>query len=210
MEKAILKIGILISGRGSNLEAIITAVKNKQLKAKICLVVSNNPKAYGIRIAENNSIPTKIIEPSNFDSFENYEKAILNAFNQYQIDLLILAGYMKILGSTLLKAFPNKIMNIHPSLLPAFKGLHAQKQAIDFGVKYSGCTVHFVNESLDAGPIILQEMVPILPNDTEDTLSERILIKEHAIYAKAIQLYAENRLKIKKNKVLIEVAEKNS
>lgn len=203
MEKPLLKLGVLISGRGSNLKALIEAIKNKELNAKICIVISNNPKAYGLRIAETNSIPTKIIEPKQFNSLEEYEKIILNSLNQYQVDLLILAGYMKVLGPTLLKAFPNKIMNIHPSLLPSFRGLHAQKQAIDFGVRCSGCTVHFVNEELDGGPIILQEAVPVLPKDTDDSLSERILVKEHKLYAKAIQLYAEGRLKIKNNKVII-------
>lgn len=203
MEKSLLKLGVLISGRGSNLKALIEAIKNKELNAKICIVISNNPKAYGLRIAETNSIPTKIIEPKQFNSLEEYEKIILNSLNQYQIDLLILAGYMKVLGPTLLKTFPNKIMNIHPSLLPSFRGLHAQKQAIDFGVRWSGCTVHFVNEELDGGPIILQEAVPVLPKDTDDSLSERILVKEHEFYAKAIQLYAEGRLKIKNNKVII-------
>jgi len=203
LEKPLLKLGVLISGRGSNLKALIEAIKNKELNAKICIVISNNPKAYGLRIAETNSIPTKIIEPKQFNSLEEYEKIILNSLNQYQVDLLILAGYMKVLGPTLLKAFPNKIMNIHPSLLPSFRGLHAQKQAIDFGVRCSGCTVHFVNEELDGGPIILQEAVPVLPKDTDDSLSERILVKEHKLYAKAIQLYAEGRLKIKNNKVII-------
>ncbi len=203
MSKELLKLGVLISGRGSNLNAIIEAIKNNTLNAKICVVISNNSKAYGLRLAEKNQLPAKLVDPKSFTTYVEYEKAILNYLNQYQVDLVILAGYMKILGKTIISAFPNKIMNIHPALLPAFKGLHAQKQAVEAGVKWSGCTVHFVNEDLDAGPIILQEVVPVLPNDDEDSLSTRILEKEHRIYPQAIQLYAEDKIRIRNNRVLI-------
>lgn len=183
--------------------AIIKAVEEKKLDAEIKAVISNNPDAPGLAIAAQHGIPSFCVRPGMYSDNSSYENAILAILRESQVRLLVCAGYMKILGPTLLQAFPNAIVNIHPSLLPAFKGLNAQKKAIEYGVRFSGCTVHYVTGQLDGGPIILQEVVPVYQDDTEDTLSERILPKEHEIYPKALQLIAENRIRIEKNKVRI-------
>jgi len=194
-------LGILISGRGSNMLAITKSIRQKKLNAKISIVISNNTKAGGIELAQKMGLEVAVVNPKNYTSHEEYEKQIIKILKAKKVDLVILAGYMKLLKKPLLTAFAHKIMNIHPSLLPSFKGLHAQKQALDYGVKYSGCTVHFVDESLDGGPIILQKTVPVFPDDNEDSLSARILKEEHRLYSKAIQLFFENKLSIK-NKIV--------
>ncbi|MFC1617154.1 phosphoribosylglycinamide formyltransferase [Candidatus Margulisiibacteriota bacterium] len=180
-----LKIGILISGRGSNMQAILQAIKAGFLDAECTIVISNKADAKGLEVAKSFGSQTAV---------STDEKQILGILQGHKVDLIILAGYMRIVGKILLDAFPNKILNIHPSLLPSFKGLNAQRQALKAGVKISGCTVHYVNEKLDDGKIIFQEPVPVLDHDTEASLSKRILEKEHVIYPKAIQLYSEGKV----------------
>ncbi len=191
-----VKIAVLVSGRGSNLQAIMDSIEKGYIKnAAINLVISNKANAYALERARNHGINAVFLDPDEYGRDE-YDRAILNVLNQYDTDLLLLAGYFRILGSEIIKAYRNRIMNIHPSLLPAFKGLHAQKQAFEYGVKVAGCTVHFVDEGLDSGPIILQSCVPVLPGDTEETLTARILEQEHIIYPEAVRLFTEGKLKI--------------
>lgn len=182
-----LQIAILLSGRGSNFQAILNNCLNGTLNATISCVFSNKPEAKGLETATANQIDTIAISPNDFPNFDDYEKAVLTELQKYPIDLVVCAGYMRILGPTLLNAFPNKIINIHPSLLPKFKGLNAQKQALEAGETEAGCTVHYVNDELDGGPIILQKKVPVLENDTVESLSDRILEQEHIAYSEAIQ-----------------------
>jgi phosphoribosylglycinamide formyltransferase-1 len=176
-----VKIAVLVSGRGSNLQAIIDSIEKGNIhNAAINVVISNKADAYALERARNHGINAVFLDPSGYDRTE-YDRAILNVLKQYDTDLLLLAGYFRLLGSEIIEAYRNRILNIHPSLLPAFKGLHAQKQAFEYGVKIAGCTVHFVDEGLDSGPIILQSCVHVLPEDTEETLTARILEQEHII-----------------------------
>ncbi len=193
----------MISGRGSNMEAVIKSVDQGLLNVKLAVVISNNPEAKGIDVARKYKIPVYVFEIKDYKSKDEYEKAIVKLLYEYEAGLVALAGYMKIVGPVMLRAFKDRIINIHPSLLPAFKGLKAQKQAVDYGVRYSGCSVHFVNDTLDGGPVILQEVVPVDIDDTEETLSSKILKYEHILFSQAIKLYSENRLKIVNNKVKI-------
>lgn len=198
-----VKIAVLVSGRGSNLQAIIDSIEKGYIKnAKINVVISNKANAYALERARIHGISTVFLDPEKYDRDE-YDKAILNILNQYDTDLLLLAGYFRILGNEIIEAYRNRIMNIHPSLLPAFKGLHAQRQAFEYGVKVAGCTVHFVDEGLDSGPIILQKCVPVIPGDTEETLTNRILEQEHIIYPEAVKLFTEGKLKIEGRNVVI-------
>jgi phosphoribosylglycinamide formyltransferase-1 len=191
-----VKIAVLVSGRGSNLQAIIDSIEKGYIKnAAINVVISNKANAYALERARNHGINAVFLDPGEYDRDE-YDKAILNILNQYDTDLLLLAGYFRLLGNEIIDVYRNRIMNIHPSLLPAFKGLHAQKQAFEYGVKVAGCTVHFVDEGLDSGPIILQRCVSVLPGDTEETLTVRILEQEHIIYPEAVRLFTEGKLKI--------------
>ena len=189
-------IAVLASGRGSNLQAIINAIQAVKLDVHVALVLSDKKEAKALDLAKNEGIPAIHVDPKAFASKSEYEVELLRQIGSVDCQLICLAGYMRILSPHFVHHAPCKIMNIHPSLLPSFPGLHAHRQAIQYGVKYSGCTVHFVDEGVDSGAIIFQEMVPVLPNDTEDTLSERILEKEHMIYAKAIQMYSEDRLEV--------------
>lgn len=200
-----VKIAVLVSGRGSNLQAIIDSIEKGYIKnAAINVVISNKANAYALERARNHGISTVFLDPDEHDRAE-YDRAILNVLNQYDTDLLLLAGYFRLLGSEIIEVYRNRIMNIHPSLLPAFKGLHAQKQAFEYGVKVAGCTVHFVDEGLDSGPIILQRCVPLLPEDTEETLTDRILEQEHIIYPEAVKLFTEGKLKIEGRNVVVRV-----
>jgi phosphoribosylglycinamide formyltransferase 1 len=197
-----VKIAVLVSGRGSNLQAIINSIEKGHIQnAAINVVISNKADAYALERAKNHGIDGIFLDPVEYDRI-GYDRAILNVLKQYNIDLLLLAGYFRLLGSEIIEAYRYRIMNIHPSLLPAFKGLHAQKQAFEYGVKVAGCTVHFVDEGLDSGPIILQNCVPVMPHDTEETLTERILEKEHIIYPEAVRLFVEDKLKIEGRNVL--------
>jgi len=197
------KIGILISGRGSNLQAIIDASEKGEIPAKVAVVVSNDPEAYGLQRAKKHNLPAVVIDNRKFKDKNTYELEMVKTLQKYEIDLVCLAGYMRIVGPVLLEHYKGRILNIHPALLPSFPGLHGQRQALDYGVKVSGATVHFVDEGCDTGPIIIQTAVPVLENDTEETLSERILEQEHKIYPQAIKLFAEGKLKMEGRKVII-------
>jgi phosphoribosylglycinamide formyltransferase-1 len=199
----LLKLGVLISGNGSNLQSIIDNIENGSLKAVIKIVISNNPDAYGITRATKHGIPFVVLKNGNFKSKEDFDSELIKILKENGVELVILAGFMRIITPILLKAFSGRIMNIHPALLPSFPGLHGQRQAVDYGVKFSGCTVHFVDEGVDTGPIIIQSAVPVLENDTEETLAARILKEEHKIYPRAIQLFADGKLDVRGRKVHI-------
>ncbi len=190
------RIAVLASGRGSNFQAVIDAIAACRIPAVCVALLTDNPKAYAIERAEKAGIPAFVVDFSSFPSREAYERGLLAIMQQQKADLFVLAGYMRILSREIVQAFPQKIVNIHPALLPSFTGLHAQRQAIAYGVKVAGCTVHFVDENLDCGPIILQKCVPVLENDDADTLAERILIEEHSCYPEAISLFCDDRLEI--------------
>ena len=194
---------MLISGRGSNLQAIIDASEKGEIPAKVAVVISNNPEAFGLERAKKHNLPAVVIDNRKFKDKNTYELEMVKTLQKYKVDLVCLAGYMRIVGPVLLEHYQGKMINIHPALLPSFPGLHGQKQALDYGVKVSGVTVHFVDEGCDTGPIILQTAVPVSENDTEETLSERILEQEHKIYPQAIKLFAEGKLKIEGRRVKI-------
>lgn len=199
-----VKLGVLVSGRGSNLQAIIDNIEAGRLSAEITVVISDQPDAYSLERARNHSIPALHISAKGYQGKrEAYDELLVKELLKNQVELVCLAGFMRIITPMLINAFPDRILNIHPALLPAFPGLHVQKAALEHGVKFSGCTVHFVDENMDTGPIIIQAVVPILDNDTEDSLSARILEQEHKIYSRAIQLYAEGRLRIVGRRVLL-------
>lgn len=204
-----IPIGVLISGNGSNLQAIIDAIEEKRLDAVIRVVISNREDAYGLARARKHNIATELLDHRKFSSREAYDQALVDLLQQRQVELVILAGFMRLLSPVLVKAYSNRIMNIHPALLPSFPGLHVQKKALEHGVRFSGCTVHFVNEGCDEGPIIIQAVVPVFPDDTEESLSSRILKEEHRIYPRAIQLYSEGRLHVAGRKVLVDGLEKD-
>jgi len=197
------RIAILISGRGTNMENIIKACLNKEIPARVVLVISDNEEAKGINIAQSYGVNTKVILRKNYSSKDEFEEEIINKIKEAKADLICLAGFMRVLSGRFVKEFEGRIMNIHPALLPSFPGLHAQRQALEYGVKITGATVHFVDEKVDHGPIIIQAAVPVLENDTEESLSARILKEEHKIYIKAIQLFFEGKLKIEGRKVKI-------
>jgi phosphoribosylglycinamide formyltransferase-1 len=208
--KKILPIGVLVSGRGSNLQAILDAIDKGILSAEVKIVISNNADSQAIVRAKERSIPTEILLDKGFSSRSEYDKNLINALTNNGVELVVLAGFMRIMSKDFIKAFPMKIMNIHPALLPSFPGLNVQKKALEYGVKFSGCTVHFVDEGVDTGPIIIQAAVPIYNDDTEETLSERILKEEHKIYPMAVQLFAEGKLKVEGRRVLVEGCERLS
>jgi len=191
----VFKLAVLVSGRGSNLQAIIDSIDQKELHAHISIVISNKIDAMALKRAKKHNIKTIFIDPASYLDKRAYDKALVEKLKIFSVDLVCLAGYMRILGEEVIQTFKERIVNIHPSLLPAFPGLNAQKQAIDHGVKFSGCTVHFVDSGVDSGPIILQSVVPIYDDDDEKSLSERILNEEHHLYPKAIQMIKENQLK---------------
>lgn len=198
-----LKIGVLASGTGSNLQAIIDACESGALHARVAVVVSDKKDAMALARAEKHGIPSFFVDKKMFKTKEEYEAEILKALRAHDAGLVVLAGYMKIVGDTLLNAYPQKVMNIHPALLPSFPGLQGIRQAMDYGVKVTGVTVHFADTGVDTGPIIAQEAVAIREGDTEETLAARIHQAEHRLYTEAIQLFAENRLQITGRKVTI-------
>lgn len=198
-----LPIAVLVSGNGSNLQAIIDAIEKGSLHAEIKVVISDKPEAFAIRRCLKHNIFSVIHDRRSFKIKLDFENAIEQSIRESGAELICLAGFMRILSPEFVSKFKNKIVNIHPALLPKFRGLHAQKQALDAGSKISGCTVHFVDEGTDTGPIILQASVPVLPNDTVESLSARILSEEHRIYPAAIELIAEGKVRIKDSKVLI-------
>lgn len=181
-------IGVLISGRGSNLQALIDATREGRLEAKIALVISNRADAYGLTRAGQAGIPTVVRDHKAYPSREAFEQALVDDLRARDVSLVCLAGFMRLLGPTFVAAFPNRILNIHPALLPSFPGLHAQRQAVQHGVKVSGVTVHLVDTDLDAGPIVLQAAVPVQDDDTEESLADRILVEEHRVYPAAVQI----------------------
>lgn len=208
-----LRVAVLASGRGSNLQAVIDAIEAGQVHAKIVAVISNKQDAVALERARKHGLPDFFIDPKPFagrpDSREAYDRALLEVLERQNVELVLLAGYMKIVTAVLVNAYANRMMNIHPSLLPSFPGLDVQKKAIDWGCKFAGCTVHFVTEGVDEGPIILQAAVPILDNDTHDTLAARILVQEHKIFPRAVQLFAEGRLRVDGRRVFIDGAAMN-
>jgi phosphoribosylglycinamide formyltransferase 1 len=196
------RIGVLLSGRGSNFEALADSVTAGRIpNAEIAIVVSNREGAPGIDRAKERKIATRII-PSKGLEREAYDRQVVAALNEYKVDLVCLAGYMRLLSPYFVAAFPQRILNIHPSLLPSFPGLESQRQALEYGVKLAGCTVHFVDENLDAGPIVLQAVVPVKDEDAEAALSERILREEHRIYSEAVRIVLEGKFKIAGRRVL--------
>ena len=196
------RLAILLSGRGSNFEAIANNIAAGTLDASIAVVIGNQPDARGLQIARERGLPTLAIPSKGVDR-QDYDRSLLEALRPHQVDLVCLAGYMRLLSAPFIRAFPNRILNIHPSLLPAFPGLDAQHQALHYGVKFSGCTVHFVDEHLDAGPIILQAPVPVRDDDTEETLAARILEEEHRIYTKAIRIVLGGKYRIEGRRVIL-------
>lgn len=198
-----LKIGILASGRGSNLQSIIDNIESGELKAEIKIVISDRKKAFALERAANHQINTLYINPEQYGTKEDYEQKLIDIFKEKGVELVVMAGFMRILSPYFIKQFRQRLMNIHPSLLPAFPGLHPQRQALEYGVKVSGCSVHFADEGMDTGPIILQSSVPVLDDDDEDSLAARILEQEHQIYPYAIKLFSEGRIKIEDRKVKV-------
>jgi len=197
-------IGVLISGGGTNLQAIIDAIEAGSLDATIQVVLSNKADAIGLARAKKHSVPAEVLDHKTYPSREAYDHAVVDLLRRRGVELVALAGFMRLLSPVFIKAYSNRIMNIHPALLPAFPGLHVQKKAVDHGVRFAGCTVHFVNEECDEGPIIIQAVVPVFPDDSEDSLAARILKQEHRIYPRAIQLYAEGRLHVSGRRVLVD------
>lgn len=197
-------ISVLVSGRGSNFQSILDAAAEGLIKdVNFACVISDKKEAKALERARDNNIEAVFVDPGSFSSRAEFDREIIRILKEHDTDLVLLAGYMRIITEELVNAYAGKIMNIHPALLPAFKGLHAQKQALDYGVKVAGCTVHFVEADLDAGPIIIQKTVPVLPGDTEDSLSDRILAEEHKAYPEAVRLFAEGKLEIRGRTVVI-------
>lgn len=193
---ALFKLAVLASGRGSNLQAIIDHIEAGKLKAQICVVISNREDAFALDRARQHNIATHFVDPQHFESREAYDLALVEIAKNYQVDLVVLAGYMLVLTPAFLDAFPNRVVNIHPALLPSFPGTHAQKQALDYGVKVSGCTVHFVDSGVDTGPIIAQRAVMVCDDDVEETLAEKILEQEHKIFPEVIGWIAEGKVEL--------------
>jgi len=199
---AMKNLGILLSGRGSNFEAIARNVQAGEIPARIAVVISNLPEAPGLARAREMGFDARFI-PSKGKEREAYDREVVAALKECQVDIVCLAGFMRVLSPYFVREFPNRILNIHPSLLPAFPGLEAQRQALEYGVKFTGCSVHFVDETLDAGPIIVQSVVPVRDDDTQETLSARILVEEHKIYTQAVCIVLEGRYHIAGRRVLL-------
>ena len=198
-----IRLGVLASGRGSNLQAIINAIERGDVDARVAVVISNRPEAYALARAAGHRIPARVIQEEDYPSRAEHNRRMVTVLRECEVELVALAGYDRILHPEFIQAFPMRTMNIHPSLLPAFAGgLHAQGDALRHGVKLTGCTVHFVTEDVDGGPIILQKCVPVLDDDTEESLSLRILEEEHCIFPRAIQLYAQGALRVEGRRVL--------
>jgi len=196
-----VKLGVLVSGSGSNLQAIIDNIEGRRLEARIQIIISNLPGVYALERARKHGIPSLVL-PHKGLKREEFDQKLVEVLRAHDVELVILAGFMRIITPVLLRAYPMRVMNIHPALLPAFPGTHVWQAEVDYGVKFAGCTVHFVDEGTDTGPIILQAVVPVYDEDTADTLNARILKQEHKIYSQAIQLYATGRIKIQGRRVL--------
>ena len=202
----LLRIGVLASGSGTNLQAIIDRCQDGSLAAEIAVVITNNPDAGALDRAGKAGIPTLCINHRDYSERTDFDHAVVKALLEKKVDLVVLAGFMRIITQTFIDAFPNRVINIHPALLPAFPGLHVQQQAIDYGARFSGCTVHFVDGGVDTGPIIMQAVVPVLPDDTAETLAARILEQEHKIYPRVIELIAQGRVHVSGRQVSIDSA----
>lgn len=198
-----LNLAVLASGRGSNFDAICEAIERHELEARIKLLLSDKPAAPALEKAKRRGIIAQAVDPHNFINRNAYENELVRLMKEQQVDMVVLAGYMRLVGTVILENYPNRVLNIHPALLPAFPGLNAQKQALDYGVKYSGCTVHIVDSGMDSGPIISQAVVPVLDNDDEETLSQRILEQEHQIYWQSLQLFSEGRVYLDGRRIVI-------
>ncbi|MBI2882732.1 MAG: phosphoribosylglycinamide formyltransferase [Candidatus Methylomirabilis oxyfera] len=196
-----MRLGVLASGRGSNLQAIIDASEAGTIDAVVAIVISDAADARALELAGRHGIDAAFVDPRLHATSEDFDVAVIDLLRKHEVELICLAGFMRVLSPHFIGEYRNRIMNIHPALLPAFPGLHAQRQALRYGAKLSGCTVHFVDEGVDTGPIIIQAVVPVLDEDTDESLSARILTYEHRIYSRAIQLFAEGRLEIRGRRV---------
>jgi len=199
----LLKIGVLVSGSGTNLQSILDACARGELPARVVCVISNKADAYGLERAKKAGIPAFHLDHRAHGGREAYDAALVATLREFGVELVVMAGFMRIITPVLLEAFPMAVMNIHPALLPAFPGLHAQRQALEYGAKFAGCTVHFVDAGTDTGPIIMQAAVPILEQDTEETLSARIQKEEHRVYPEAIKLFAQGLLSVEGRQVRV-------
>jgi phosphoribosylglycinamide formyltransferase 1 len=199
-----LRVAVLVSGRGSNLEALLEATRRPGFPARVVLVVSDRERARALERAAAYGVPSVFLNPKDFGDRDTYDAALSRVLEEHRIGLVCLAGFMRILGRAFVRAWHGRLMNIHPSLLPAFPGLHPQRQALDAGARISGATVHFVDEGVDTGPIVLQSSVPVEADDTEETLAARILVEEHRLYSQAVRLFAEGRLRIAGRKVVVD------
>lgn len=197
-----INIGVLVSGRGSNLQALIDSCESGYVDGKVVVVISDKKDAFALERARNHGSSATFLD-SNGKTREDFDDEIAKELDNHNVDLICLAGYMKLISKPFVKKFYGKIMNIHPALLPSFPGLHGQKDAIEWGAKISGCTVHFIDEEVDHGPIIMQAAVPVDEDDTEDTLAKKILEKEHKIYPKAVKMFAQGKLRIDGRRVII-------
>lgn len=199
-----MRLGVLASGSGTNLQAIIDRCRAAGFPAEIAVVIANNPEAGALERAGRAGIPARCINHRDFTGREAFDRAVTEALREAAVELVVLAGFMRIITKVLLDAFPLRIINIHPALLPAFPGLHVQQQALDYGARFSGCTVHFVDGGVDTGPVIMQAVVPVLAGDTAEALAARILEQEHLIYPRAIELIAQGRVKVDGRRVIID------
>jgi len=199
-----LKLGVLASGSGTNLQSILDACAHRSIAAEVVLVISNNPDAGALTRAENAGVRHACINHRDFSSRESFDRAVVSTLQEAGVELVCLAGFMRLITEEFLAAFPGRVINIHPALLPAFPGIDVQRKAIEYGARFSGCTVHFVDSGVDTGPVIIQAVVPILDDDTPEDLAARILVQEHQIYPRAIQLFAEGRLRIDGRRVRID------
>lgn len=198
-----VNLGVLVSGSGTNLQSIIDEIEAGRLDASIKVVVSNKPDAFALERARKHGIPAAVVMVRDFPRKEAFDSEVLRVLKEHGVELVALAGFMRIISGVLLDAYRMKVMNIHPSLLPSFPGLEVQKAALEYGVKFSGCTVHFVDDGVDTGPVIIQAAVPVKDEDTVESLSKRILMEEHRIYPRAIQLYSEGRLEVRGRRVFV-------
>jgi len=197
-----VNLGVLVSGSGSNLQAIIDHIEAGRLDARIKIVISNVPDVFALERAKKHGLPSLVISHKEFKKREDFDRKLVEVLQAHGVELVILAGFMRVVTPVLLQAFPMRVMNIHPALLPSFPGTHVWQTEVDYGVKFAGCTVHFVDEGADTGPIIIQAVVPVYDDDTAETLNTRILKQEHKIFSQAIQLYAEGRLEVRGRHVL--------
>lgn len=203
MEPGKLRLGLLASGRGSNFDAIMAAIIRQELNASMAVVISDKGDAAVLQKAAVRNVRNCFVNPRDFNSKADYEQHLVNLLQAESVNLVVLAGYMRMVGSVILNAFKDRVVNIHPALLPSFMGLHAQRQAVEYGVKYSGCTVHLVDAGMDTGPIIMQSVVPVVQDDDENSLATRILVEEHNLYWRCLQLISEGRVCLEGRKVFI-------